>query len=96
MIDESTDWEDHINAVIKNASCGISVLRSAGPYLPLEVLQTLYRSLIECHFRHGDIVWGNCGEALLNKLQKIQNRAARIITGSDYDAPSEPLRLELG
>ena len=44
-----------------------------------------------------DIVWGNCGETLLNKSQKIQNIAARIImTGSDYDAPSEPLLLELG
>ena len=30
------------------------------------------------------------------KLQNIQNWAARIITGSDYDAPSEPLLLELG
>ena len=96
VIDESIDWEDHINAVIKKANCGISVLRSARSYLPLEVLQTLYRSLIECHFRYGDIVWGNCGETLLNKLQKIQNRAARIITGSDYDAPSEPLLMELG
>ena len=56
----------------------------------------MYRSLIECHFTYGDIVWGNCGETLLNKLQKIQNRAARIITGSDYDAPSEPLLIELG
>ena len=96
MIDESIDWEDHINAVIKKANCGILVLRSARPYLPLEVLQTLYRSLVECHFRYKDIVWGNCGETLLNKLQKIQNRAARVITGSDYDAPSEPLLLELG
>ena len=56
----------------------------------------MYRSLVECHFRYGDIVWRNCGETLLKKLQKIQNRAARIITGSDHDAPSEPLLLELG
>ena len=72
VTDESIDWKDHINAVIKKANCGIPVLRSARPYLPLEVLQTLYRSLIECHFRYGGIVWGNCGETLLNKLQKIQ------------------------
>ena len=96
MIDESIDWEDHINAVIKKANCGISVLRFARPYVPLEVLETLYRALIECHFGYGDIVWGNCGETLLNKLQKIQNRAARIITGSDYDAPSEPLLSNTG
>ena len=32
----------------------------------------------------------------MNKLRKIQNRAARIITGSDYDAPPKPLFQELG
>ena len=59
-------------------------------------LQTMNRSLIECHFRYGDIIWGNYGETFLNKLQKIQNSAAKIITGPDYDARSEPLLLELG
>ena len=28
---------------------------------------------------------------LINKFQTIQNRAARIITNSDYDQPSEPI-----
>ena len=77
VIDESIDWEDHINAVIKKANCGISVLRSARPYLPLEVLQTLYRSLIECHFRYGDIVCGNCDETLLNKLTKDSKQGSK-------------------
>ena len=39
-------------------------------------------------------VWGCCGEILLNKLQKLQklqNRAARIVTNSSYDASSLPL-----
>lgn len=28
---------------------------------------------------------GNCGKILQNKLQKLQNRAARILTCSNYD-----------
>jgi len=36
-------------------------------------------------------VWGCCGEILLDKLQKLQNRAARIVTNSSYDASSLPL-----
>ena len=32
----------------------------------------------------------------MKTLQKLQNRAARIVTGSSYDAPSVPLRKELG
>ena len=36
-------------------------------------------------------MWGCCGEILLDKLQKLQNRAARIVTNSSYDASSLPL-----
>ena len=32
----------------------------------------------------------------IESLQKLQNRAARIATGSPYDAPSVPLHKELG
>ena len=32
----------------------------------------------------------------IQQLQKLQNRAARIITGSNYDAPSKPLIKGLG
>ena len=31
------------------------------------------------------IVWGNCGITLRNKVQKLQNRAARVLTYSSYD-----------
>ena len=37
-----------------------------------------------------------CGLTEIQKLQKLQNRAARIITGSNYDAPSKPLSKTLG
>ena len=37
-----------------------------------------------------------CGLTEIQKLQKLQNRAARIITGSNYDAPSKPPIETLG
>ena len=61
----------------------------------MEALETIYRGLIETHFRYGNIIWGTCGEILLTKLQKIQNRAAGVITKSDYDAEARPLIDEL-
>jgi hypothetical protein len=30
------------------------------------------------------MIWGNCGESLRGKLQKLKNRAARVITGNSY------------
>ena len=53
--------------------------------LPTESLCMLYKTLIEPHIRYCSIVWGNCGEALKDKLQILQNRAARIITRTTYD-----------
>ena len=34
--------------------------------------------------------------AILHKLQKLQNRANRIITNSSFDTPSRPIIAELG
>ena len=55
-----------------------------------------YTGLVDPHFRYCCAVWGVCGLAEIQQLQKLQNRAARIITGSNYDAPSKPLIKDLG
>ena len=86
----------HIDHVIKKSSSGLAILGTTTNYLPMEALKTIYKSLIESHFRYGNIVWGTCGEVLLTKLQKIQNRAERVITKCDYDAEAGPLIDELG
>ena len=96
FIDENLDWGDYISHVLKKVSSGLSILKMSKNYLPQGTLKILYNSLIETHFRHGNIIWGNCRETFLTRLQKLQNRAARIITGSDYDTPAEPLIEQLG
>ena len=39
--------------------------------------------------------WDNCGIGLKDRLQKYQNRAARVITGSTYDIRSSDLLEKL-
>ena len=39
---------------------------------------------------------GNCGKTLSERLQKLQNRAARILTSSSYDADARYLLQQLG
>ena len=95
-IDQNLDWDVHVDHVIKKASAGLAILRRTADYFSMEVLKTIYRSLVESHFRYGNIIWGTCGEVLLTKLQKMQNRAARIITKSDYDTEAGPLIDKLG
>ena len=51
---------------------------------------------MEPHFRYCCSVWDCAGLTEINQLQKLQNRAARIITNSSFDAPSRPLIEEMG
>ena len=53
-----------------------------------ETLKTIYYSLVQPYFDYCDVVWGDCSKTRADKLQKSQNRAARIITRADYSIRS--------
>ena len=72
------------------------MIRHAKQYLPLSILQTMYRNMAEPYFRFCCPVWGVCGTTALNKLQKLQNRAARIVTNSPYRMSAPPTIRQLG
>ena len=96
QVDQCLNWKGHLLTIINKVSRGIGMLRLAKRYLPLEAVQMMYRSLIEPYFRCCCPIWGSASSTNLRRLQKLHNRAARIVTDSPYDAHSEPLIQELG
>ena len=96
VVDQFLNWEEHISALIKKIPKEIRILRYGKRYLPLTTVKSMYRSVVEPHFRFCCSVWGICSAIAFDKLQKLQNRAARIATNSPYDAPSQPLLKKLG
>ena len=55
----------------------------------------LYNAIIQPYFDYCSPLWDNCGIGLKDRLQKYQNRAVRVITGSTYDIRSSDLLEEL-
>ena len=51
----------------------------------------LYNAIIQPYFDYCSPLWDNCGIGLKDRLQKYQNRAARVITGATYDIRSSDL-----
>ena len=96
QVDDQLKWATHLSSTIKKASRGIGMLKYSKRYLPKESLIMLYRGLVEPYFRYCCPVWGSCGATALDMLQKLQNRAARIVTNSPYDASALPLIGSLG
>ena len=95
-VDNSLDWKEHIKSVSAKVSRAIGFLKYAKKFLPQNSLKTLYTSIVKPHFRYCSTVWGCCGITEIYKLQKLHNRAARIITNSSFDASSKPLIQNLG
>ena len=50
-----------------------------------ESLTLLYKTLVEPYFRYCGSAWGKCGTSLIDKLQTLQNRAARAVSKVKFD-----------
>ena len=84
IIDENLTWQDHVTNVQKKSGTGLYMLKTVKPYLDRNTLQIIYNAIVSSHLNYCDIVWDNCGVTLSNKLQKIQNRGARIINDTPW------------
>ena len=94
QLDKYLVWGEHTKALRSKISRSLGFLKYAKKLLPKHMSQ-IYRGIVEPHFRYCCSVWGNCGDYRLSMLQKLQNRAARIVTNSNYDAPAVNLIEEL-
>ena len=66
------------------------------PFFLHETLLRLFAAIVEPYFRYCCSVWGYCSVTEKVNLQKLHNRAARILTNSSFDAQGIPLVRMMG
>ena len=71
-------------------------MRRLRDFFDIKILTTVYQTLVQPYFDYCSQVWGGLGNTLCNKLQRLQNRAVRIITKSGYEVRSVNLLHQLG
>ena len=95
-VDQNLTWDSHIASIRKKVTRNVGILKKVKPVLNRLNLIDIYRSLIEPYFTYCCIVWDSIGETQIKSLQKLQNRAARIITGASYLIRSNDVLDQLG
>ena len=96
-IDGNLTWNVHIEHTSKKIASCIGILKRSRSFDPFETLLCIYSALGQPHFDYCcSVVWGNCNKSLSIKLQKLQNRTARSLTSSSYDANADDLVVRLG
>ena len=86
VVDDALTWSQHIDYISSKIAPGVGILKRTRSFLPKQSLLTLYKSMIQPYFRYCNIVWGQCNETLLDRLQTLQSRAARVIANVSYEA----------
>ena len=95
IIDDKLKWENQIDSISKKVSRGIEAIKLIKPYLPKKCLTQVYNALVQPYFDYCSLVWQNCKLELQSKLQKLQNRAARIITEDNWEIRSKDVLKKL-
>ena len=96
LIDENLTRSSHINAITKKVSSGVGSIKRISHCVPPATLHNIYHGLAQSPFDHCKVVWDNCAKTLPDKLQRLQNRAIRVLIHTSYDADANQLLKELG
>ena len=83
--------------ICSKVSAGVGAIRRIRPFISPATLKLIYNAIVQPYFDYCSPLWDNCGIGLCkDRLQKFQNRAARVISGATYDVRSVDLLENLG
>ncbi len=96
-LDQYLQWDAHMNALATKLFQKLGMLKYLKKYVTPSHLINLYKTLFQPRINYCITIWSYADEKHLNKVQRIMNRAARIITGKfHYDVRGVELLKQLG
>ena len=89
-------WHNHIEYIKEKAWKRLNTMRRLKLVLDRKSLEIVYISFIRPTLEYGDTLWDNCTLYEKRELDKIQNEAARIVTGTTALVSLQSLYDEVG
>ena len=92
-IDDKMNWSKQVNSVKRKSMNATRAVHRVNHLLPITQRKLLYNTVISPNFSYCDVIFDGCNEKDAESLQRVQNFAAKSITGHrKYDSASESLR----
>lgn len=88
-LDSKLTWETHIRSVCTKLSSSCFLIRCLRNTVSVEVLRTVYFSLVQSHLTYGLIFWGSSSH--MNKPFVVQKRVVRCMEGVSQNTHCGPL-----
>ena len=96
-IDSNLTWKSQTLHVAKKISSKIAIIKRLKSILPQNILKFLYFPFLQSNVDYCLTIWGHSANKYIQQIQKLQNRAARIITNNfNREISSTSLCSKLG
>lgn len=99
VIDSKLAWDKHVDLIKSKIRPFLALLRRTAYLLPSQLKLSVYYAYIHSHLVHLSAIWGATGSTRIMQLQRLQNKAIRLIFYQEYrgsDASTEDLRKKYG
>ena len=94
-IDNKLTFTEHVKRTCVKAARQLNALSRISKHLNVSAKKQIFRSFILSNFTYCSIVWHFCGSINNNKMEKIQERALKIVY-DDYDSEYHDLIAKFG
>ena len=85
-IDNKLNFEKHVTTLCQKDGPQLNVLSRIHKYIWFQDMKMLLDSFIFSYFNHCPLVWHFCSAALSQKIEKIQERALRLLYNDSYSS----------
>ena len=82
LIDKKLNFDEHIKVLCRKASQQLKILFRFKSMLGLKEKKLMYNTFILSNFNFCPVVWNFCSKTSARKIEKIQERALRYVTGN--------------
>lgn len=90
-------YKEHVNKIIRKVNITLSPIYPVAKFLTRSVLDQIYKTYVRPHFDYCDIIYdGHITTYDAIRLERLQNRAARLVTWTHFRTPTDKLKEDLG
>ena len=97
ILDEKLVWNSHISSTVQKTRTRMYALQHLlkSPSLNLHSKKLIYLLLIRPVWQYGSVIWGSASDSQIKRVQTVQNRILRLITGAPWYVKNSTIHNDL-
>ncbi len=90
LLDSHLEWNYHVDDLSAKLSRAVGMLAKIRHYVSTNTLNMIYHGIFSSLLMYGSQIWGQSNSSI-SKMEKLQNRALRIINFEGYRSSTDEL-----